>query len=113
MATLSIYYVPFEHVNPAAKVFVVGLTPGRQQMWRASMAAAKALRDGLTIPEVLDAASMDGSFSCSLRTNLIKMLDEIGVAVWLGSCVYRVDLDNAGGRPPWRINLGTLGTRCS
>jgi len=42
---LSIYYVPFERVNPGAKLFLVGLTPGRQQMWRASMAAARALRE--------------------------------------------------------------------
>jgi hypothetical protein len=81
---LSIYYVPFERVNPAAKVFLVGLTPGRQQMWRASMAAARALRERLAIPDVLNAASMSGSFAGSMRANLIKMLDGIGVAAWLG-----------------------------
>jgi hypothetical protein len=77
---LSIYYVPFERVNPVAKVFLVGLTPGRQQMWRASMAAARALRERLAIPDVLNAASMSGSFAGSMRANLIKMLDGIGVA---------------------------------
>ena len=81
---LSIYYVPFERVNPAAKVFLVGLTPGRQQMWRASMAAATALREGLAIPDVLDAASMSGSFAGSMRGNLVKMLDGIGINSWLG-----------------------------
>jgi hypothetical protein len=81
---LSIYYVPFERVNPAAKVFLVGLTPGRQQMFRASMAAARALREGLGIPDVLNAASMSGSFAGPMRDNLIKMLDGIGVAEWLG-----------------------------
>lgn len=81
---LSIYYVPFERVNPAAKVFLIGLTPGRQQMWRASMAAARALREGLAIPDVLTAASMSGSFAGSMRTNLVSMLDGIGVAAWLG-----------------------------
>lgn len=81
---LSIYYVPFERVNPGAKLFLVGLTPGRQQMWRASMAAARALREGLAIPDVLSAASMNGSFAGSMRTNLVTMLDGIGVAAWLG-----------------------------
>jgi hypothetical protein len=81
---LSIYYVPFERVNPAAKVLLVGLTPGRQQMWRASMAAARALREGLDIPDVLNAASMSGSFAGSMRANLVSMLDEIGVAACLG-----------------------------
>lgn len=81
---LSIYYVPFERVNPEAKIFLVGLTPGRRQMWEASMAAAQTLRDGLSIPDVLDAASTSGSFAGSMRKNLVSMLDEIGVAKWLG-----------------------------
>jgi hypothetical protein len=81
---LSVYYVPFERVNPAAKVFLVGLTPGRQQMWHASMAAARALREGLAIPDVLNAAAISGSFAGPMRQNLIKMLDGIGVAAWLG-----------------------------
>ena len=81
---LSIYYVPFERVNTAAKVFLVGLTPGRQQMWRGSMAAARALREGLAIPDVFNATSMSGGFAGSMRANLIKMLDGIGVAAWLG-----------------------------
>lgn len=81
---LSIYYVPFERVNPKAKVFLVGLTPGRRQMWGASMAAAQALREGLSIPEVLNAASRSGSFAGSMRKNLVSMLDQIGVADWLG-----------------------------
>jgi hypothetical protein len=81
---LSIYYVPFERVNPAARVFLVGLTPGRRQMWGASMAAARALREGLAIADVLNAASMSGSFAGSMRTNLVTMLDQIGVAEWLG-----------------------------
>ena len=81
---LSIYYVPFERVNPDAKVFLVGLTPGRHQMWKASMAASKALRAGFSIPDALTAASMSGGFAGSMRTNLVSMLDQIGVAEWLG-----------------------------
>jgi len=81
---LAIYYVPFERVNPAAKVLLVGLTPGRQQMWHASMAAARALREGLAIPDVLNSASMNGSFAGSMRANLVTMLDGIGVAACLG-----------------------------
>lgn len=29
---LSVYYAPFEYVNPAARVVIVGITPGRTQM---------------------------------------------------------------------------------
>lgn len=71
-------------MNPAAKVFLVGLPPGLKQMWLASMAAARALREGLAIPDVLTAASMNGAFGGPMRDNLVKMLDGIGVAAWLG-----------------------------
>lgn len=80
----SIYYVPFERVNPAARILLVGLTPGRHQMWRANMAAAQAIRAGRSIPEVLDAASRSGAFAGTMRRNLVQMLDDIGVAKWLG-----------------------------
>ena len=80
----SIYYTPFERVNPAAKVLVVGLTPGRHQMWEATMAAARALREDRSIPEALEAAERTGAFAGRMRSNLVCMLDQIGVAKWLG-----------------------------
>ncbi len=80
----SIYYAPFERVNPAAKVLVVGLTPGRHQMWEATMAAARALREDRSIPEALEAAERTGAFAGRMRSNLVCMLDQIGVAKWLG-----------------------------
>lgn len=82
--SLSIYYAPFERVNPLARIFLVGLTPGRRQMWEGCTAASRALRDGQSIPEVLEAATRTASFAGSMRTNLVSMLDRIGVARWFG-----------------------------
>lgn len=81
---VSIYYVPFDRVNPEGKVMLVGLTPGRHQMWLATMAAAQALRKGRSREAALEAASLSGSFAGPMRKNLVGMLDAIGVAHWLG-----------------------------
>ena len=81
---VSVYYVPFERVNPMAKVLTIGLTPGRHQMWLAIKAASKVLRHNGTIGDALEAASVSASFAGPMRTNLVNMLDEIGVAEWLG-----------------------------
>ena len=40
-SSLSVYYAPFEWVNPEAKVILVGITPGKTQATNA-LAAAKA-----------------------------------------------------------------------
>lgn len=81
---LEVYYAPFELVNPDARVVVVGITPGRQQMWLAVREAQAALRDGLTGETVLQRASQAASFAGPLRTNLVQMLDGIGVPAALG-----------------------------
>ena len=81
---LSIYYVPFERVNPTAKIMLVGLTPGRRQMWLATMAAARILRQDGSIRDAVDAAWASGSFGGPMRSNLVQMLDGIGIAESLG-----------------------------
>jgi hypothetical protein len=50
---LSIYFMPFDLVRPAAKVMVVGLTPGRHQMWAAVRAASAALRAGASVNDAV------------------------------------------------------------
>lgn len=77
---LSIYYVPFDYVNDHARVAIVGVTPGEQQMVSAYQSAARALHAGLSSDEVLRRVAQDASFVGSMRTNLVKMLDEIGLA---------------------------------
>jgi len=86
---LSIYFVPFDLVRPTAKVMVLGLTPGRHQMWAAVRAASAALRVGASVNDAVDRAMSTAGFAGSMRTNLIGMLDGIGLHTALG-------LDSAG-----------------
>ena len=45
--TLEIYYTPHnEYINPNAKIFIVGITPGFQQMSTAMTTARKGIEDG-------------------------------------------------------------------
>ena len=43
---IDIAYAPLDHVNVDARIVIVGLTPGRQQMRNALMEARRCLRAG-------------------------------------------------------------------
>jgi hypothetical protein len=81
---LTVRYCPFDHVNPKAKVVIVGITPGLTQMFLSCQAAQQALSEGLSADQVLERARAVGAFAGSMRTNLIAMLDGIGVHEALG-----------------------------
>jgi len=85
---LSVYYAPFEWVNPDARVVLVGITPGKVQAANALAEARGALLAGKSIDEVLRRAKRTGAFSGAMRPNLINLLDCIGLHKWLniGSC---------------------------
>src|SRR5688572_824011 len=76
---IDVAYAPFEHINPGARIILVGLTPGRQQMGNALREARRALRRSLAEPEALAAAKVYASFSGPMRGNLVTLLDSIGV----------------------------------
>jgi hypothetical protein len=76
---VSIYFVPFDLVNPSARVLLVGLTPGRHQMHLAVTTAAAALRASHSIDQALRAAKQAAGFAGTMRTNLVAMLDGIGL----------------------------------
>lgn len=79
----AVNYIPFETVNRAARVVVVGLTPGFIQ-WRNGVAEARRqLLAGATQDEALLAAKRFGAFSGPLRPNLVALLDAIGLHEWL------------------------------
>ena len=77
---LAIYYVPFDYVNADAKVVLIGITPGWTQMEIAYRAASRCLHAGLSVEQVLKRAGDEGGFAGMTRTNLVKMLDGIGLA---------------------------------
>ncbi|QJD98961.1 hypothetical protein HH212_02025 [Massilia forsythiae] len=77
-------YTPFDHVNTAARVVLVGITPGFVHWKNAVRAARQALLAGVPHAEVLHAAKTAGAFSGAIRPNLVAVLDRAGLQRWLG-----------------------------
>ena len=61
---LKIYYAPFDYINSKAKIMIVGITPGLQQM----LQSFEVIKQGKSLKEVKDLSSFKGS----MRTTLVK-----------------------------------------
>ena len=86
---IEIYYAPHnEYLNSNAKVFIIGITPGFQQMSTAIATARKELEVNDDIEEIQYKCKVAGRFSGSLRKNIISMLDgiELNKSLDLQSC---------------------------
>ena len=70
----EVFYAPFDSVNMSAKVAVVQITPGFQQMEIAFRSARAALVNGETGVEACRQAKAQASFAGPMRRNLISML---------------------------------------
>lgn len=81
---LACHYAPFDHINQGAKVVLMGITPGAQQAGNALAALRAALLSGTSDSEALQLAKQTASFSGSMRSNLVAMLDRIGLPKVLG-----------------------------
>jgi hypothetical protein len=81
---LAVRYCPVDYVNSEAKVVIVGITPGLYQMFLACREAQAALAEGLEGDDVLRRARAVASFAGSMRTNLVSMLDGVGLQQTLG-----------------------------
>tara|TARA_B100001057_G_scaffold481844_1_gene556361 strand:- start:74 stop:751 length:678 start_codon:yes stop_codon:yes gene_type:complete len=68
---IEIYYAPFDFINLKAKIMIVGITPGFQQMQQ----SFQVINDGKSLKVVKDLSSFKGS----MRTTLVKYLDELKV----------------------------------
>ena len=68
---IEIYYAPFDYINSKAKIMIVGITPGLQQM----IQSFEAINNGRSLKEVKDLSSFKGS----MRTTLIKYLDALNI----------------------------------
>jgi hypothetical protein len=86
--SLAIYYAPFDYINTEAKVVLVGITPGWTQMESAYQEARLALLEGAPMDDVCRRAKARASFAGPMRSNLIQMLDDIGLhqALSLNTC---------------------------
>jgi hypothetical protein len=81
----AVFYVPFEHVNTAATLVLVGITPGPNQIDEAYAAVQSRLRGGLPDDMVLRKAKEVGAFSGpAMRPNLVRMLDALSFPTILG-----------------------------
>ena len=68
---IEIYYAPFDYINSKARIMIVGITPGLQQM----LQSFEAVNEGRSLKEVKDLSSFKGS----MRTTLIKYLDALNI----------------------------------
>lgn len=94
---IEIYYAPHnEYLNPKAKVFIIGITPGFQQMSTAIATARKELEVSDNIEEIQYKCKVAARFSGSLRKNIISMLDgiELNNIFNLQSCSQLFDKDD-------------------
>lgn len=82
--SLEIYYAPFDHINLAARVALIGVTPGWTQMELSFRTVHHALGTGGTLNEALSAVKQEAAFGGPMRRNLVTMLDDIAVADSLG-----------------------------
>lgn len=80
----EVVYTPFEYINPKAKIAIVGITPGPDQLVNAVAEASRCLDLGLSDEQTLQSAKKIGAFSSKLRPNLIAMLNAIHLNEWLG-----------------------------
>jgi hypothetical protein len=85
---IKIYYAPFDYINPKAKIMIVGITPGFQQM----LQSFEVINEGKSLKEVKDLSSFKGS----MRTTLVKYLDELKVnkTLKIKSCESLFNKDN-------------------
>lgn len=79
-----IYYAPFDYINPKARLFIVGITPGEVQMNNMLAEAARLIHLKVSDEEVLKRCKAVGSFSGPMRKNLVELMDEAGIAEFLG-----------------------------
>ena len=94
---IEIYYAPHnEYLNPKAKIFIIGITPGFQQMSTAIATARKELEVSDNIEEIQYKCKVAARFSGSLRKNIISMLDgiELNNIFNLQSCSQLFDEDD-------------------
>ena len=81
---LEVFYAPLHGVTSTARIVIVGLTPGRAQMVAAFRDARRLFLEGWRPPRLFHEVRRRIAFKDSMRTNLVGMLDRIGVADRLG-----------------------------
>lgn len=82
---IAIYYAAHnEYFNPNAKVFIIGITPGFAQMETSIVAARRCIEEQIPLDEIPYICKKEARFAGQLRKNIITMLDELKLGVYLG-----------------------------
>jgi hypothetical protein len=82
---LTVYYSPIgEYINTEAKVVIVGITPGFEQMRIAFEEATDALHHGASLEETARLVKYTAIFAGTMRRNLVQMLDALELPALLG-----------------------------
>ena len=75
---ISLYYCTHnKYINPDAEIFIVGITPGFNQMNKSLVAARKCIEEGIAAGEIPYICKKEARFEGSLRKNIIGMLNEL------------------------------------
>jgi hypothetical protein len=80
---LEIYYAPFEYVNERAKVVIIGITPGLNQMEKSYSTVLNAKNLEVSDETILSQVKNNSSFEGTMRKNLVQMLDELKLNEYL------------------------------
>lgn len=82
---LEMYYAPHnEFINREAIIVIVGITPGWNQMKSAFEQLLKGLNSHQITEQMLKQTKIAASFSGTMRTNLIDMLDQCDIPKAIG-----------------------------
>ncbi len=76
---LEVWYSPRGLCAERPKLWILGITPGWNQMRIAYEGAASAIQQGLSRSEAVDLRKPNVAFAGSMRKNLVSMLDELGI----------------------------------
>ncbi|MEG0775002.1 hypothetical protein [Clostridium sp.] len=83
--SMEIYYCTHnEYINEKAKIFIVGITPGFQQMSKSLAIAREAIEEKLSLENISYICKREGRFYGIIRKNIIDMLDELELHKVLG-----------------------------
>lgn len=83
-STYEVFYIPFEHVNGLARLVIVGITPGMNQLEMSYAEAQRLLHLGRSHAEILEAVKALAAFGGeAMRPNLLRMLRHFNFAKML------------------------------
>ena len=74
---IEIYSAPFDYINLDASIIIVGITPGWSQMEKSFKTIINELTKNNDFLLALKKVKSECSFAESMRSNLIKMLDDL------------------------------------